>query len=51
MKANKETSHSFFYTLLDRYIYHVVVNKKHKRKVSKNSQEIISITETNFQYT
>lgn len=50
MKANTETSHSFFFTLLDRYIYYVVVNKKHKRKVLKKTQEVISITETNFQY-
>lgn len=35
MKTNKSSSESLFYSFLDKYIYYVVVNKRHKQFVNK----------------
>lgn len=47
MKTNKSSSESLFYSFLDKYIYYVVVNKRHKQFVNKY-QGIINNTSEIF---
>jgi hypothetical protein len=44
MKTNIHSLNSFFYSLLDKYIYYVVVKKCHKQLTINNSQEEKSVS-------
>lgn len=50
MKTNPEYSNSFFYVLVDKYIYHIVVKKSLKQNVNNNTQKNVMVSNTQFSH-
>lgn len=50
MKSNQEYSNSFFYVLLDKYIYYIVIKKSHKQIINGSTQKNVMVSETQFSH-
>ncbi|SFZ93676.1 hypothetical protein SAMN05428642_103269 [Flaviramulus basaltis] len=48
MKTNSATSNSLLYSLLDNYIYYVVVKKSYKKLLKRNSNKNRSVSQSHL---